>query len=114
MRDLTTNHDRQNFQIRLQREDSLETCECLRMEAQGAVFKSSMPLGFMADLIIRIECPALNCECRAMTVEGIVVGCEEAPDGGFEITVHFLQEENFEGGETPEWGGVAAVNPLLN
>ena len=84
------------------------------MEAQGAVFKSSMPLGFMADLIIRIECPALNCECRAMTVEGIVVGCEGSADGGFEITVHFLQEENFDFAEPAAWDEVAAVNPLLN
>jgi murein endopeptidase len=84
------------------------------MEAQGAVFKSSKPLGFMADLIIRIECPALECECRAMTVEGIVVGCEESGDGWFEITVHFLQEENFDFAEPAAWSGLVAVNPLLN
>jgi hypothetical protein len=114
MRNLTTKSGRQNYQICLQREGSLETCGCIRMEPQGAVFKSPSRIELMADLIIRIECTAMECRCRELVMEGIVIGCENCSGGGFEITVLFLQEVDFDFAESARHDEMAKANHLLN
>jgi murein endopeptidase len=114
MRTLTPKYGGQNFQIRLLHDDTLETCGCLRMEARGTVFESPRPMEPMSDLIVRIECPSPECRRRAMTVEGIVVGCEKTADGWFEITVLFLQQDDSRTGASAAWGKSPKVNPALN
>ncbi|MEO6788769.1 MAG: hypothetical protein ABI318_21820 [Chthoniobacteraceae bacterium] len=114
MRNLTSNYGRHDFQICLQRENSLEVCGCLRMEAQGVVFKSPRRLEPMADLVIRIERLAAECMCRKMVMEGIVVGCEQSADGCFEVTVLFLQKDEFNFAESVARGELPTVNPMLN
>ena len=84
------------------------------MEARGAVFKSPRRIEPMSDLIIRIECPSLECRQRGMTVEGIVVGCEESADGCFEITLLFLPQEDASAVASAAWGEAPKANPTLN
>ena len=114
MRNLTTKSGRQNFQISLQREGGSERCGCLRLGSQGVVFNSPKRIEVMADLLVRIECQSAGCACSEMSVEGIVVGCEPCADCSFEITVLFLQEENFDPAESGTRSATPPVNPALN
>ena len=114
MRNLTTKSGRQNFKVCLQREGRLESCGYLRLESQGVVFKSPRGIEVMADLIARIECPGPQCCGRSLMIEGIVIGCEECTDGCYEITVLFLQDEDFDFEESAVRSEAAAVIHLLN
>ncbi len=110
MRNLTTKSRGQNPEICLQREGGVELCGCLSIESQGVVFRSPHRVEFMADLLVRIECPSPDC-CSLVT-EGIVVGCDEYVGGGFEVTVLFLGQEP----KSPEtWGRTfPPVDVMLN
>jgi hypothetical protein len=77
------------------------------------VFKSPKRIELLAELTIRIECPVLECRCGMLT-EGIVIGCESCVDGGFEITVLFLQEDDFGTGESAARIGEPAAGHLLD
>ena len=114
MRNLTTKSGRQNFQVRLQREGHFEKCGCLRMEARGAIFRMPGRMDLMAALSIRLEFFTTECNCRTLIVEGIVINCVEYPEGCFEITVLFLQEDDFDFEESSAQNDAAKAKHLLN
>jgi hypothetical protein len=114
MRNLTTKSGRQNLQVCLQGEDSLETCGCPYLKTQGLVFQSMRRLDLMANVIIRIECSTAGCRSRILLMEGIVIGSEESGDGSFENTVLFLQEQDSDFWKSGEGSFPPAKTHLLN